>query len=528
MDMEFDQLELDTITPLQLKRYLRDKFVVVASNRGPVEFRKASDGRIKAFRGAGGVVTAMSTALTATDAIWLSAARTAEDRRKSQEAKRGRIGLPEHEPQYWVKFVTPEKDEYEGFYNSISNNLLWYMQHYMWNVPHTPVIDDSTYAAWVRGYRKVNRLFAERILEEIRRTDKKPLIFLQDYHLYLCAHYIRRREPDVLIHHFTHSPWTQPDYLRLLPLRMRKELMQGILANDIVGFHTPRYASNFIWCCQEGDAVRVSVNTKTRTVYYAGREVLVRHYPISIDHETLKKRADSADVRSYREQLRALAAGRKLLVRVDRIELSKNIVRGLLAYRAFLREYPEWRDRVMFANFIYPSRETLKEYRDYRREVEELVRVINDEFGSPDWVPVYMEIGDNYPRSLAGLMEFDVLLVNPVFDGMNLVAKEGAAVNERNGLVLLSVNAGAYMEMRETVLAVNPLDVQETAAMIQKALAMPARTREKMARRAREVVEDNTSFKWLLRQIQDLRRVERTRAPREAPASGHLSFLERI
>ncbi len=526
--MEFDQRELDTITPLQLKRYLRDKFVVVASNRGPVEFRTAPDGQVKAFRGAGGVVTAMSTALTATDAIWLSAARTAEDRRKSQEAKRGRIGLPEDDPQYWVKFVTPEKNEYEGYYNTISNNLLWYMQHYMWDIPRVPVIDESTYKAWSQGYRKVNRLFAERILEEIKRTDKKPLIFLQDYHLYLCANYIRRREPDVLIHHFTHSPWTQPDYLRLLPLRMRKELMQGILANDIVGFHTPRYASNFIWCCQEGDAVRVSVNAKTRSISYAGREVLVRHYPISIDHETLKKRAASEDVRRYREQLRTLAGSRKLLVRVDRIELSKNIVRGLLAYRAFLKDYPEWHDRVMFANFVYPSRETLKEYRDYRREIEELVREINVEFGSPDWVPVYMEIGDNYPRSLAGLMEFDALLVNPVFDGMNLVAKEGAAVNERNGVVLLSVNAGAYIEMRETVLPVNPLDVQETAAMIHQSLAMPARTREKMARRARDVVEENTSFKWLLRQIQDLRRVERQRTPKETPVNQQVSFLDRI
>ncbi len=526
--MEFDQLELDTITPLQLKRYLKDKFVVVASNRGPVEFRKVPGGQVKPFRGAGGVVTAMSTALTATDAIWLSAARTAEDRLKAQEAKRGRIGLPEDDPQYWVKFVTPEKDEYEGYYNTISNNLLWYMQHYMWDIPRVPVIDEATYEAWSQGYRKVNRLFAERILEEIKRTDKKPLIFLQDYHLYLCAHYIRRRAPEVLIHHFTHSPWTQPDYLRLLPLRMRKELMQGILANDIVGFHTQRYASNFIWCCQEGDAVRVSVNAKTRSVSYAGREVLVRHYPISVDHETLKKRAASEDVRRYREQIRGLAGSRKLLVRVDRVELSKNIVRGLLAYRTFLRDHPEWRDRVMFANFIYPSRETLKEYRDYRRAIEELVREINVEFGGPDWVPTYMDIEDNYPRSLAGLMEFDALLVNPVFDGMNLVAKEGAVVNERNGVILLSVNAGAYMEMRETVLAINPLDVQETAAMIHRALAMPARTREKMARRAREVVEENTSFKWLLRQIQDLRRVERQHAPKETPVDQHVSFLDRI
>ncbi len=371
----------------------------------------------------------------------------------------------------------------------------------------------------------MNRRFADAILDEIAKTDKQPLVFLQDYHLYLCAHYIRRKAPNVFIHHFTHSPWTQPDYLRLLPLRLRRELMQGILANDIVGFHTSRYVSNFIWCCQEGDAVRVAVNPKNRSVNYEGRQVLVRHYPISIDQERLVRRAQSADVQASRAALAELVGDRRLLLRVDRIELSKNVIRGLAAYRMMLRDHPEWHDRVVFACLLYPSREDLAEYREYRKEIEAMASSINDEFGTAGWKPLYLDIKDDYPRALAALLDFDVLLVNPVFDGMNLVAKEGAAVNQRDGVVLLSVNAGAYSEMRDHVIPINPLDVVETADAIHRALAMPAKARQKMSQGAKAVVHENTSFKWLMRQIQNMRRVERARRPAAAERQPDPSYL---
>ncbi len=521
---EFDELDLETITPRQVRQYLRDKFVIVASNRGPVEFRREAGGSIKAFRGAGGVVTAMSTALTATDAVWISTARTREDAIMAREAPRGRMAMPPDKPQYWVKFIVPERNEYHQYYNVISNSILWPLQHYLFDVIRHPFIDDSVHEAWNNGYRKVNRLFAEEILREIRGTDKKPLVFLQDYHLYLCAQYIRRREPEVLIHHFTHSPWVQPDYFRLLPQGMRRELLQGMLANDVLGFHTHHYVNNFLQCCREGEAVRAAVDGKRRVVRFGQRDVFVRHYPISIDHEALERMAARREVAAHRERLRALAAGRKLLVRVDRVEPSKNILRGLRAYEHFLSRHPEWHGKVVFANLLYPSREELREYRDLRREIEETGAAINRQFSTLEWEPVLLDIEDNYPRSLAALMEFDALLVNPVIDGMNLVCKEGAVLNRRDGIIVLSMGAGAYHELRGAVIPVNPLDVAETARGIWKALEMSDRKRKAMARSAREVVKRNTSFLWFLQQMRALRKVERQRAAGGASAKPMLEL----
>lgn len=518
--MEFDELDLEAITPRQVRQYLKDKYVIVASNRGPVEFRREPDGSIKAYRGAGGVVTAMSTALVATEAVWISTARTREDAVMALRAPRNRLAMPPDKPQYWVRYIVPEKNDFDQYYNVISNSLLWPMQHYLFDVIRKPVIDEAVHEAWRNGYRKVNRLFAEEIVKEIRSTDRKPLVFLQDYHLYLCAHYIRRKEPDVLIHHFTHSPWIQPDYFRFLPHPMRRELLNGMLACDVLGFHTHFYASNFLQCCREGDAIRVAVDPKRRVVRHGSRETYVRHYPISIDHEALARTAARPEVVEHRARLRALAGDRRLLVRVDRVEPSKNILRGLKAYESLLREHPEWHDRVIFANLLYPSREDLVEYRDLRREIEETSQRVNREFGTLEWTPVHLSIEDDYPRSVAGLMEFDALLVNPLIDGMNLVSKEGAVLNARDGVIILSVNTGAYHEMKGTVIPVAPLDVSETAEAIHAALLMGERKKRKMARAAREVVQDNTSFKWFLQQMRALRRVERMREAGEEGTMG--------
>jgi trehalose 6-phosphate synthase len=508
---EFEELDLEAITPRQVRQYLKDKFVIVASNRGPVEFRREEDGTIKARRGAGGVVTAMSTALVATDAVWISTMRTKEDAIMARKAPRNRLAMPPERPQYWVKFIVPEMSDFEQFYSVISNSIIWPLQHYLFDVIHRPVIDESVHEAWNNGYRKVNRLFADEIVKEIRSTDKEPLVFLQDYHLYLCAQYIRRKEPDVLIHHFTHCPWVQPDYFRLLPHGMRRELLQGMLANDVLGFHTHHYVNNFLQCCREGEAIRAAVDSKRRVVRHGNRETYVRDYPISIDHEALEKTAGRSDVSEHCERLHGIAGERSLLVRVDRLEPSKNIPRGLNGYQLFLRQHPEWHEKVVFANLLYPSRQDLKEYRDLRREIEELAASINRDFGTLEWEPVYLDIEDNYARSVAALMEYDVLLVNPVIDGMNLVSKEGAVLNRHNGVIILSVGAGSYHEMRGTVLAINPLDISDTAENIHKALQMGERKRKSMSKAAREVVQANTSFKWFLAQMRALRKVEKQR-----------------
>lgn len=522
--MEPEVFDFDNMTPSQLKRYLRDKYVIVVSNRGPVEYSRGENGEIKPNRGAGGIVTAMSTALLATEAVWISSARTAEDAAMAGMSPKGRMGMPPSDPQYWVRFVLPDPEQYGLYYDDISNTLLWFLQHSMMDVVHEPVIGKETYHAWNHGYRRVNQLFAREVIKEIESTKKKPLVFLQDYHLSICAEYIRKKCPHALIHHFTHTPWVQSDYFQFLPTRLRRELLQGLLSCDVLGFHTPRYAANFLQCCQDGGSIRASVNMKKRCVTFEGRDVLVRSYPISIDHDALDRLAFREDVDHHRKRFRSTLDGRKLIVRVDRIELSKNIVRGLEAYETLLREFPHWRRKVTFANVLYPSRQSLAAYRDYQAAIEEKACRINEEYGDPGWQPVILDIEDNYPRSVAALMEFDALLVNPVSDGMNLVAKEGAVLNRRDGVILLSIKAGAYSELKGGVMALNPMDVWETAQVLDKCLSMPMGRRRLMAARAREIVKENNSFKWLLKQIQSLRKVEKAREEADKPVENDLEF----
>jgi trehalose 6-phosphate synthase len=246
-------------------------------------------------------------------------------------------------------------------------------------------------------------------------------------------------------------------------------------------------------------------------VRYGNREVFIKHYPISIDHDALERVASRPEVIKNRDLLRKLAGDRKLMVRVDRLELSKNIPRGLASYEFFLSEHPEWHGRVIFANFLYPSREALPEYKDLRLQIEGMSAALNKRFGKPGWQPVHLDISDDYPRSVAALMEFDALLVNPVADGMNLVAKEGAVLNTREGLIILSMATGAYQEMRGGAIAINPFDIEETARAIWKSLETTGRKRKAMAKTAVEVVEANTSFKWFLQQMRALRKVEKQR-----------------
>ncbi len=515
--MELDQLKPETATPRQVRQYLRDKLVVIASNRGPVEFRRVENGIIKPFRGAGGLVSAMSTALTATDAVWISVARTREDVITALAYPKRRIPMPLENPQYFLRFLVTDKREFHLYYNVVSNSVLWYLNHYMLDLTGNPCFDDEFHTAWKEGYRKVNRLFADEIVKEVRAQGKKPLIFLQDYHLYLCASHIRSRLPEALIHHFTHSPWVEPDYLKFLPTGYRREILEGMLSCDVVGFHTRQYAENFLRCCEESDVLHLKVDSKRGMVVRDGRLTFVRHYPISIDHEALEKLAMRPEVELHRKRLRKIAGERKILLRVDRVEPTKNILRGLKAYRLFLRHHPEWHEKVIFFHFLYPSRQELHEYRNLRREIEEEVHSINREFGTLEWDPVYLEIEDNYLRSIAGLMEFDVLVVNPVMDGMNLVAKEGAVLNRKNGIIIISTRAGVWGELKGAAIPVNPLDVMELAEAMRTALRMGERRKKALSRKARQVVESNTSFNWFLQQMRALQRAEKERGKGTVP-----------
>src|SRR2546423_7510094 len=475
--------------------------LVIASNRGPVAFQRGPDGELVPKRGAGGLVTALTHVMADTGGLWLAAAITPGDREMVRRQGGEPFEMPVEKGTLRLRYLTFEREVYDRYYNRISNWMFWFLQHSMWNLPQHPRFDRETRTAW-EACRQVNRRFAEALAEKTADAAGATPVILHDYHLMLVAPHLRALVPEGFIYHFTHIPWCQPDFMRVLPARIGVETLEGMLANDLLGFQAVRWARNFMWCCQ--DLLRADVDFDAGLIRYQDRQIRVRHYPISIDVESLRAIVDGEEAAQHIAWLDGILEGRKLVLRIDRMELSKNIVRGLRAFEEMLREHPEWRGKVTHVALLYPSRRALWEYRAYEAEVFDTCDRINSELGADDWQPIVIVNEDNYPRAIAGLTRYDVLLVNPIADGMNLVSKEGPAVNQNDGVLVLSRNAGSWYELGHAAVTVNPYDVTEMAEALHAALTMDLDERRGRADLLREVVEHNTPWKWLGHQLADI------------------------
>ena len=477
---------------------MHDPRLIVASNRGPVSFVRREDGTLEARRGGGGLVTALSQALQESGGRWIASAMTPEDREAGREPFETGGG---DTPSLQLRYLSFDDRVYEAFYNGISNRVLWFLNHRLWALPREPVWGPDTDREWA-AYRQVNEGFARALAEEGDRMSTDHAYLVQDYHLSLVPGMLRDLQPGAPISHFCHSAFPDPEYFATLPARIRHELLMGLLGADILGFHTDRWARHFLDCCRELPGV--STDDARRSVRLEDREVRVRVYPISVDPKGLKEAAAGTDVTRAERSIERWLGDSKLLLRVDRTDLSKNILRGLLAYKAFLRENPRWRGRVVHLALLNPSREAVPEYRQYLRECMREVERINAEMGSGTWQPVLAEVRDQHARSLAAFGLYDVLLVNPLYDGMNLVAKEGPVLNRRDGVLILSQNAGAHAELAPHALSINPFDIGETAAAIATALDMGAEERARRATGLREEVAQNHLDLWVRHQLRDL------------------------
>jgi trehalose 6-phosphate synthase len=477
--------------------------LVVASNRGPVQFEIDDEGTLTSGRGAGGMVAALGPALAGQGGTWVAAAITEGDRVAARQVARSgrvrRIALSEGPIRLRSLLIDPR--QYQNYYNRVSNRTLWFLQHYLFDVPRHPRFDQGFRAAW-RDYREVNQAFATACDGE---AGQGGLVFVQDYHLALAPGLLRARRPDLRIAHFTHCPWAEPGYFTMLPSTIAYEFVEGMLGADLLGFLVPRWARNFLRCCEE---LGFEVNRRSQAVRAPdGRDTRVRAYPLGVDGDDLRARVAQPDVAGQRRSIRELARGRSLIVRVDRMELSKNILRGLDGYALLLEQNPRLRGRVTHLALAYASRRDLPEYQAYTAEVRHAADAINERFRTRSWEPVRLELRDNYPRALAAMAEADVLLVNPVWDGMNLVAKEGVSVGERDAVLVLSRNAGAADDLAEGALLVNPFDTAEVATSIATALAMPAADRAKRATLLRAQASALSPQDWFAAQRRDLERM---------------------
>lgn len=452
-------------------------------------------------RGAGGVVTALLSLAEVTSAEWVACARTDAERKLAAGVPGGvKIRLARNTGR--VHYANPTREEYDMYYSVIANPVLWFIQHYLWDLGNEPIIDERIHQAWTDGYAAVNRRMAAKVVEVARAAPHPALVLLQDYQLYLVPRLVREALRDVLIQHFIHVPWPTPQYWKVLPKHMRDAILEGLLGCDIVGFQSSLDVRNFLLTCEEN--LGLQVDERERAVVTSGRVVYARHYPISVDVNATLRLAASRGVR--RQEL-DIAQWRppRLIVRIDRTDPSKNIVRGFIAYEKLLRYHPELRGQVQFWAFLQPSRQDVSVYVRYLRHIRQAAARLNSDLGTPEWQPIRLEIAESERKAVAALKNFDVLLVNPVYDGLNLVAKEGALVNQKDGVIVLSENAGAHEELRGSVLSINPFDVEATASALYSALMMPAEERHAMNERARDVVRTNDIARWISNQVQDLR-----------------------
>jgi trehalose 6-phosphate synthase len=483
----------DTVFPPAIESPL-----VVVSNRGPVTFERSGTGGFQVERGAGGLVTTLSGVFYRDEATWVSAAMSEADR----EVPR-RLALDDA-TDLRLRFVSLDPKIFDGYYNGISNGILWFTHHFLWDIARTPIFDESTDDAW-RAYEEANRAFAD----ALDGSPEDAVFLIQDYHLSLVPMFLREHRPNARIVHFSHTPFAGQTYLRLLPIGMRETLLRGMAAADVVGFQSRTWAENFLLSARSLPGAKADLRRSRLTI--DGRTALVRTFPVSIGAEGLRSIASSPEVATIREEISGSLGDQKLLLRVDRLEPTKNILRGYLAYELFLRRNPGWRGRVRFLSLLTPSREELTAYREYGDACLAEAHRINTELGHGGWAPIVVRLQHDMDYAVAAYGLYDALLVNPVYDGMNLVAMEGPTVNRRGGVLVLSRNAGAYGRLGRHALAVNPFDVRETADAIQSALEMNEDDRLRRARGLSRTVLANTPATWLAHQLEMLDRAVRLR-----------------
>ncbi len=448
------------------------KKLVVVSNRGPASLIEAPDGTLEVRPGAGGLAPSLARALQGADALWVAAAMNDAERRAAREGIPAQVakGIDLH-------LVDLERPVMDGAYRVIANATLWFVLHGLFDRSRRPILDRHWHEAFEQ-YREYNRRFAEAVAAG---AAEGATVVVNDYHLFLSGRYLASARPDLSSVHFTHTPFPAPEELAVLPRAIATELVEGLAAFGACGFHTERWAAQFRRCA-------AALDVDPPPVFVAA---------LGTDAEALRREALRPEVEASKTALEQRVGDRRLLLRSDRVELSKNILRGFLAFEELLAVEPTWRGRVLFVAHTYPSRSDLPEYLAYQAEIEHLVERINARFAGAEGPPIALEVEDDFPASLAALSRYDVLLVNPIRDGMNLVAKEGPVLNERGGVLALSCEAGAFAELGRVALEVEPFDVSGTAKVLARALTLPAPERERRAHDLRALAAARPPARWL-------------------------------
>jgi alpha,alpha-trehalose-phosphate synthase [UDP-forming] len=469
---------------------------------------------------AGGLTSALDPVMQACHGTWVAWGSGNADH-ETVDAQ-DRVQVPPNNPQYALRRVWLSDPQVRGFYYGFANSALWPLCHlHLERAVFKPL-------HW-RHYQEVNEQFAETVAQECQ--DSQAIVWVQDYQLALCPQYLRRRRPDLSIMHFWHIPWPPWELYRVCP--WRRELLEGLLGNDLLGFHLDQYCQNFLQCAER--LLGASVDLKAGVVEYEDRETWVRPFPISIDYDWWAGLASQRRVTRRLTQLRAKSelAFPIIGLGVDRLDYTKGIVSRFQAIERFLEKYPEYQGRFCFVQIAVPSRTQIDEYRQVKEQVESLVEQINTRFGTDTQKPIYYRYEHLEPSELVVYYRVaDFAIVSSLHDGMNLVAKEFVASQvERKGVLICSEFAGAAEELNHALL-INPYDVESVADTLKQAIEMSAPERTQHMSRLQEHISEHNIYKWLGDIFAELDRIRGENhvaalAPLESPQSNTIPVLRR-
>lgn len=517
MQPEMERRDL-TETDTSRKLAASDAELVVVSNRQPYSHSRTDSG-IAVERPTGGLTQGLDPTIRRMGGTWIAWGDGDADRSVVDESDC--IAVPPDEEQYSLRRVWLSESEVTQYYYGFSNQVLWPLCH---SLPSKIQYERSF---WHR-YQQVNEYFADAVVDEIDDVDERPVVWFHDYHLALSPSFVRSQlgaKPSLL--HFWHIPWPEWDIYRLVP--NQTALLRGLLANDKIAFHVPRYCHNFL-SCVESAIESAAVNWQQQTIRYDGREISVSAIPMGVSMGDIQAEIASVPESSGAETVRSDGAetstvstasadtspsntrpisaevtealqadGMDVVVGVDRLDYTKGIVRRLGAFERLLERNPELHGSLIYVEVGSESRSQIPAYQQVQDEVAESVSSINDRYETDDWSPVVYTT-DRIPRQdlLALYRKSDVALVTPIRDGLNLVAQEFvAAQTESDGVLLLSEGAGAHQYLGQHAVTINPYDADGVASAIETALVMPRDERRRRMRRLQQQISKYDLQNWI-------------------------------
>jgi len=472
-----------------------DRLLIIASNREPyVHIYK--EGKIEHIRPVGGAVTALDPVMRVCRGTWVAYGSGNAD--KEVVDKNNTVGVPPGSPKYKLRRIWLSKDEENGYYYGYSNKAIWPLCHMTYTRPNFDEVD------WAY-YKIVNKKFADTILDVVK--NKKAFVWIHDYHLFLLGKMLKEKNKNLLTAHFLHIPWPNTEAFRICP--QKNDILEGLLANDLLGFHIRYHCANFMETVKL--ELEARVDAERNSVVYGGHETLVRAFPISVDFDEVSEATKLKETDKTMERLKdefSIDDDVFIMVGLDRIDYTKGIIEKIQAVDRFFEKYPRYKGKVLFIQKGGLSRMHIPEYKELNDRLNGLVEEVNWKHSTEKWAPILFIRKHMTRKEIIALYKMaDACIVSPSHDGMNLVCKEFiAAKNDLNGVLLLSQFTGAARELNEAIY-VNPYDRENFAKALKDAIELPQHEKEKRMRKLRSVVRENNIYKWAGKFLDELRRI---------------------